>query len=114
MRFAKKRQMRCSDEGAHLLVQDRVTVLNGALRPRATPTLLRAPKPEPDPRVVRTYSGKQRSPHFGALPFTLRNFMDGVRGSGVDTGGPPPISHADRQAFANQLDRLLVRLGKSA
>lgn len=45
---------------------------------------------------------------------TLRNFMDGLRSSGVDTGGPPPFSHADRQAFANQLDRLLARHGKSA
>lgn len=44
----------------------------------------------------------------------LRNFMDGLRSSGVDTGGPPPYSHADRQAFANQLDRLLARHGKSA
>lgn len=45
---------------------------------------------------------------------TLRNFMDGLRSSGVDTGGPPPFSHVDRQAFANQLDRLLARHGKSA
>lgn len=42
---------------------------------------------------------------------TLRNFMDGLRSSGVATGGPPPYSHGDRQTFANQLDRLLVRLG---
>lgn len=44
----------------------------------------------------------------------LRNFMDGLRSSGVETGGPPPFSHADRQAFANQLDRLLARHGKGA
>ena len=37
----------------------------------------------------------------------LRNFMDGLRSSGVQTGGPPALSHADRQAFANQLDRFL-------
>lgn len=40
---------------------------------------------------------------------TLRNFMDGLRGSGVETGGPAAFSHADRQAFANSLDRLLAR-----
>lgn len=40
---------------------------------------------------------------------TMRNFMDNLRGSGVDTGGPPGFSHADRQAFANQLDRFLSR-----
>ncbi len=37
----------------------------------------------------------------------LRNFMDDLRSSGVQTGGPPPLSHADRQAFARQLDRFL-------
>jgi len=37
----------------------------------------------------------------------LRNFMDTLRSTGVDTGGPPPFSMADRQSFANRLDRLL-------
>ncbi len=39
----------------------------------------------------------------------LRDFMDGLRGSGVQTGGPPALSQADRQAFANQLDRFLTK-----
>ena len=39
----------------------------------------------------------------------MRDFMDTLRGSGVDTGGPASFSHSDRQAFANQLDRLLAR-----
>jgi uncharacterized protein YaiI (UPF0178 family) len=38
----------------------------------------------------------------------MRDFMDTLRSSGVDTGGPTSFSQADRQAFANQLDRLLV------
>ena len=38
----------------------------------------------------------------------MRDFMDTMRGSGVDTGGPPPLSQSDRQAFANQLDRYLA------
>lgn len=38
----------------------------------------------------------------------MRNFMDTLRSSGVETGGPSAFSQADRQAFANQLDRLLV------
>ena len=44
----------------------------------------------------------------------MRNFMDTLRSSGVETGGPPAFSQADRQAFANQLDRLLAnrRIGK--
>jgi uncharacterized protein YaiI (UPF0178 family) len=40
---------------------------------------------------------------------TMRNFMDGLRGSGVDTGGPPTLSQSDRQEFANQLDKFLAR-----
>jgi uncharacterized protein YaiI (UPF0178 family) len=43
---------------------------------------------------------------------TLRNFMEGLRSSGVETGGPAAFSAADRQAFANQLDRLLARRPK--
>jgi len=39
----------------------------------------------------------------------MRDFMDTMRGSGIDTGGPPALSQADRMAFANQLDRLLAR-----
>ena len=39
----------------------------------------------------------------------IRDLMDTLRSSGVDTGGPAPLSQADRKAFANQLDRLLVR-----
>jgi uncharacterized protein YaiI (UPF0178 family) len=45
---------------------------------------------------------------------SLRDFMAGLRDSGVPTGGPTPISQADRQAFANHLDRLLARRDKSA
>lgn len=42
---------------------------------------------------------------------TLRNFMDGLRASGVETGGQPMLNQADRQAFANQLDQFLMRRG---
>jgi uncharacterized protein YaiI (UPF0178 family) len=40
---------------------------------------------------------------------SVRNFLDELRGSGVNTGGPPALSQRERQAFANQLDRLLTR-----
>ena len=36
---------------------------------------------------------------------SMRDFMDVIRSSGVQTGGPSPLSQADRQAFANHLDR---------
>ena len=39
----------------------------------------------------------------------LRNFMEGLRSSGVETGGPPVFNQADRQSFANELDRFLTR-----
>ena len=38
---------------------------------------------------------------------SMRNFMDTLRSSGVDTGGSPALSQRDRQRFANHLDRLL-------
>jgi len=39
----------------------------------------------------------------------MRDFMDTLRSSGIDTGGPSAFGQAERQAFANQLDRLLAR-----
>lgn len=41
---------------------------------------------------------------------SMRNFMESLRNSGIETGGPASLSSADRQAFANQLDRLLSRV----
>ena len=40
---------------------------------------------------------------------SVRNFLDELRGSGVNTGGPAALSQRERQMFANQLDRLLAR-----
>jgi uncharacterized protein YaiI (UPF0178 family) len=39
----------------------------------------------------------------------MRDFMDNLRGSGVDTGGPSSFSQGDRKAFASQLDRFLAK-----
>ncbi len=38
---------------------------------------------------------------------SMRDFMDVIRSSGVQTGGPAPLNQADKQAFANHLDRWL-------
>jgi uncharacterized protein YaiI (UPF0178 family) len=43
----------------------------------------------------------------------VRDFMDTMRASGVQTGGPPPLSQSDRQTFANHLDTILMRYQKS-
>ncbi|WP_028110624.1 YaiI/YqxD family protein [Ferrimonas futtsuensis] len=40
----------------------------------------------------------------------MRDFMDTMRASGVQTGGPPPLSQQERQSFANALDRYLAKL----
>ena len=39
----------------------------------------------------------------------MRDFMDTLRSSGIETGGAPALSQSDRQAFANHLDRFLTR-----
>ena len=39
----------------------------------------------------------------------MRDFMDSMRASGINTGGPPAMDKGDRQAFANHLDRYLAK-----
>ncbi|MBO1924413.1 YaiI/YqxD family protein [Thiomicrorhabdus sp. 6S3-12] len=39
----------------------------------------------------------------------MRDFMESLRSSGIQTGGPAALNQQDRQAFANQLDRWLVK-----
>jgi len=38
----------------------------------------------------------------------MRDFMETLRGSGIHTGGPAGLTHADRKAFADALDRYLA------
>jgi len=40
---------------------------------------------------------------------SMRNFMEDLRASGVDTGGQSALSQNDRKTFANQLDKLLAQ-----
>jgi len=40
---------------------------------------------------------------------SVRNFMDSLRSTGVETGGHPPYGAREKQAFANALDRVLTR-----
>ncbi|MYM63511.1 YaiI/YqxD family protein [Pseudomaricurvus sp. HS19] len=42
----------------------------------------------------------------------MRDFMDTLRSSGVNTGGPPPLNQADRKLFADNLDRWLARAAR--
>ena len=40
---------------------------------------------------------------------SVRNFMDGLRGAGVETGGHAAWGAREKQAFSNALDRALTR-----
>ena len=39
----------------------------------------------------------------------LRDFMDTLRGAGVQTGGPPPISERDKREFSSSLDQTIQK-----
>ncbi len=42
----------------------------------------------------------------------MRDFMDTLRASGINTGGPAALGQGERKAFADRLDRLLERILK--
>lgn len=44
----------------------------------------------------------------------VRDFLDTLRSSGIQTGGPPALSQGDRKAFAGHLDSLLARQARGA
>jgi uncharacterized protein YaiI (UPF0178 family) len=53
--------------------------------------------------------GEPFTPDNIAQRLSMRNFMEELRGAGVQTGGPAAFHARDRQAFANQLDRWLAQ-----
>lgn len=44
----------------------------------------------------------------------MRDFMDTMRSSGVQTGGPSSLNQSDRKAFADHLDRWLSNRERNA
>ena len=52
--------------------------------------------------------GERYSPDTIRERLRIRDMMEQLRDSGIHTGGPATLSQADRQAFANALDRLLA------
>ncbi|AQM20698.1 YaiI/YqxD family protein [Vibrio anguillarum] len=42
----------------------------------------------------------------------IRDFMDTMRSSGIQTGGPSALSQTERREFANHLDRILAKANK--
>ena len=57
--------------------------------------------------------GERFSPDTIRGLLTMRDFMDTMRSSGAVGGGPPPLSQADRSAFAGHLDRWLAHRAAS-
>jgi uncharacterized protein len=53
--------------------------------------------------------GELYTPETIKQRLTMRNFMEELRSTGVDTGGPSALHPRDKQAFANQLDRWLAQ-----
>jgi len=43
---------------------------------------------------------------------SMRDFMDSLRGSGIETGGPGGLGPQERNLFANNLDRLITAYQK--
>ena len=55
--------------------------------------------------VVLTPRGETLSKENIKSRLNIRDFMDTMRSSGVQTGGPPPMSASEKQAFSNTLDK---------
>lgn len=53
--------------------------------------------------------GEEYTPENVAERLSVRDFMEGLRGAGVETGGARPWHPRDKQAFAGALDRVLTR-----
>jgi len=53
--------------------------------------------------------GERYEPDTIRQKLNMRDFMESMRSSGVQTGGPPPMNAGDRQQFANHLDRYLTK-----
>lgn len=53
--------------------------------------------------------GAELTPENIGERLDVRDFMDGLRGAGVETGGPKGYGAREKQAFASALDRVLTR-----
>jgi uncharacterized protein len=59
--------------------------------------------------IVLDPRGEEFTPENVGERLAVRDFMDGLRGAGVETGGARPYGPKDKQAFASALDRVLTR-----
>ena len=63
--------------------------------------------------MALTPRGEQFTAENIRVQLIMRDFMETLRASGVQSGGPAAMSQSDRQAFANQLDRLISKALRS-
>ena len=66
----------------------------------------------PNGVVVLDPRGEEYTPESIGERLSVRNFMDGLRGAGVETGGHAAYGAREKQAFANALDRALTRAAR--
>ncbi|CNH65721.1 YaiI/YqxD family protein [Yersinia mollaretii] len=57
--------------------------------------------------------GERYTPDTIRERLNIRDFMDTMRASGIQTGGPNTLNQRDRQQFANELDKWLQQASKS-
>ena len=67
----------------------------------------------PNGVIVIDPRGEAYTPESIGERLSVRNFMESLRASGVETGGHAAFSAKDKQAFANALDRALTRARRS-
>jgi uncharacterized protein YaiI (UPF0178 family) len=67
----------------------------------------------PNGVVVIDPRGQQYTAETIGERLSVRNFMDELRGAGIETGGHAAYGARDKQAFANALDRALTRAMRS-
>lgn len=58
--------------------------------------------------IVLDPRGEQYTAENVRERLSIRDFMESLRGSGVETGGAKPFGERDRRAFAAALDRVLT------
>jgi uncharacterized protein YaiI (UPF0178 family) len=64
--------------------------------------------------IVIDPRGDEYTPEIIGERLSVRNFMDTLRSTGVETGGHAPYGSREKQAFANALDRVLTRALRAA
>ncbi len=63
--------------------------------------------------IVIDVRGQEYSEENVGERLAVRDFMDGLRGAGIETSGPRPYNPKDKATFAAALDRALTRAAKA-